>query len=126
MSFYAIGNLPITSTQALAANPTTGTLLAEIEGLQEQVYEARIIAGGSTLAELWIEQCLSTGLGSTALRTSAVAGHLGRRVVFTPTQQSAQFIVRFRAETSDRIRARVGAGISAGSYAVMIQLEPMT
>ncbi len=125
--FYGSGNPPITSTQGEATNPTTSALLAEVTGLGGEAngagkcYVARVIVGCSTLASVWLEQCLSSGLGSTALQEGGA--FLGRRILYG-TIQSAQYVVRFRAAPGDRIRLRPAAGIS-GTVAATIQVEAM-
>ena len=123
--FYASGNPPITSTQGEATNPTTSVLLAEVTGLGGEtkgagtLYEARVLVGASTLATFWVEQCLSTGLGSTALQEGGA--FLGRRVLYG-TIQSAQYMLRFRAVSGDRLRVRVGTGLT-GVAAATLQVE---
>jgi hypothetical protein len=123
--FYAPGNPPITSTQGEATNPTTSALLAEVTGLGGEtkgggtLYEARVLLGASTLATFWVEQCQSTGLGSTALREGGA--YLGRRILYG-TIQSAQYMVRFRAEPGDRLRVRLQAAVT-GTAAATLQLE---
>jgi hypothetical protein len=123
--FYGPGNPPQTSTQAEVTNPSTSDLLAEVQGLGGEangagaLYEARVIVGASTLATFWVEQCLSSGLGSTALQTGGA--NLGRRVVYG-TIQSAQYMVRFRAASGDRLRVRLAAALT-GVAAATIQVE---
>ena len=124
--FYTHGNPPLQSTQAQATNPTTSVLLAEVQGLggesngNGQLYEARVIIGCSTTTqEFWLEQCLSSGLGSTALSTNAHA--LGRLVLYG-TVQSAQYMVRFRGTSGDRLRIRLGAALT-GTAAAKLQVE---
>lgn len=125
--FYASGNPPITSTQGEATNPTTSALLAEVTGLGGEskgagtLYEARVIVGCSTLATFWLEQCVSSGLGSSALQEGGA--FLGRRILYG-TIQSAQYMVRFRAASGDRLRLRAAATI-AGTVAATIQVEAM-
>ena len=123
--FYKHGNPPLNSTQAQATNPTTSVLLAEVVLAGEtnsdaQLYEARVIIGCSTTTqEFWVEQCLSTGLGSTALRTGAY--ELGRMVLYG-TVQSAQYMVRFKGTAGDRVRVRLSAALT-GTAAAKVQVE---
>jgi hypothetical protein len=123
--FYGASNPPITSTQGEATNPTTSVLLAELTGLGGELngagslYEARLLMGASTLATFWVEQCHSTGLGSTALREGDA--YLGRRVLYG-TIQSAQYVLRFRALSGDRLRVRLQAAIT-GTAAATLQVE---
>jgi hypothetical protein len=120
------GNPPRTSTQAEATNPTTSVLLAEIQDLggptngNGVLYDARVLVGASTLATVWLEQCLSSGLGSTALRSTTA--ELGRRVLYVQVNQTAQYLVRFRATSGDRLRVRLGGGIT-GTAAATLQVE---
>ncbi len=125
--FYGDGVQIITSTQALVNNPSTASILAEVQGLAAQNYEARVICGASTLAAFWVEQCLSTGLGSTALQASK-SQHLGRRTIFATVNQSAQYMFRFKAEANDlsRVRVRRDGSTWTGDAACTLQLEPMT
>lgn len=120
--FYSIGDQTVTSTQATVANPTTATLIAEIQGLKSQNYEARVIVGCSTLAVFWLEQAQSSVL-ATALRDGA--NYLGRRVLRATTGQSAQYMVRFKAEANDIIRLRVGGSTFTADADCTIQLEPL-
>ena len=123
--FYGAGNPPITSTQGEQTNPTTSALLAEVTGLGGEtngngtLYEARVIVGASTLATFWVEQCLSSGLGSSALQGGGA--FLGRRVLYG-TIQSAQYMVRFRAASGDRLRVRLGTALT-GVAAATLQVE---
>lgn len=126
--FYAPGNPPVTSTQGEATNPTSTVLLAQVTGLGGEgnsggkLYEARVIVGASTTAQtFYVEQCLSTGLGSTALRTGGA--YLGQRVIYG-TVQSAQYMVRFRAEAGDLVRVRLSTSLT-GTAAATLQVEAL-
>lgn len=130
--FYSFGNIPLVSTQGEATNPTSTVLLAEITGLGPssvtpgfELYEGRVIVGASTLAVALVEHCLSSGLGSSALRSSGSAGELGQRVIYTPVMQSGQYMIRLRAFTGDRLRVRLSTTIT-GTAAATIILEPLT
>ena len=122
--FYGVGNQPLTSTQGIVNNPSTASILAEVQGLKALNYEARIVCGASTLATFWVEQVNSSALSAT-VRDSA--GHLGRRTLFATVNQSAQYMLRFRAETDDivRITIRRDGSTWTGDAACMLQLEPM-
>jgi len=128
MSFYAPGNPPRTSTQAAATNPSTAVLLAEILNLGGEanrgpvLHEARIVIGCSTSSQYWVEQCLSSGLGSTALSTCG--GALGRVHIFATVNQSAQYVLRFVGTSGDRLRVRPAVAIT-GDAAVTLQVEVM-
>ena len=129
MAFFAPGNPPRTSTQGTFTNPSTSDILAEITGLggennrPDVLYEARVIIGTSTLAAVLIEHCLSSGLGSTALQTDGTKGQMGSRLVFTQPL-SAQYVLRFRGTTGDRVRVRAAAAIT-GTAAATLQIEAL-
>jgi hypothetical protein len=122
--FYAIGDQVLTSTQGTQSNPTTATLIAQVSGLASQNYEARILCGCSTLAVFHLEQCLSTGLGSTALREGG--GYLGRRVLRATVGQTGQYVLRFKGESGDLVRLRVGGSTFTADADATIQLEPLS
>lgn len=125
--FFRHGNQPLTSTLASATNPSTTTLVAEVTGLGGNAganYDVRVTVGASTLATWWLEQCQSTALSTTALRQDVNAGQIGRRVIYTATGQSAQYVYRLRAVPGDLVRVRVGAAITAEAAATL-QLEPV-
>jgi hypothetical protein len=118
--FYGYGNQPITSTQTEQTNPSTATILAELSSLGTKNYEARILIGGSTTATYLLEQCLSSGLGSTALREGNQ--FLGQRTFYGVTQ-TAQYVLRFQGVAGDRIRVRCSGFTGVGS--ATIQIEPL-
>ena|SRR3990167_4388659 len=125
MAFYDWGNVPVNSTQDVASNPTTGVLIAEIVSSQfggnlaarAGSYRVTWIVGASTLASFRLEHCLSSGLGSTALRD--------RTVVWTALNQSAQYVANYRIEPGDRLRVRADPALAAASAAAKIQAEPL-
>lgn len=124
MSFFTPGTPAIASTQGLTTNPSTSSIVAEIDSTQlalvkrgGQNFQVTWIAGGSTIVTWQFEQCLSTGLDmSTA----------GRDLTFalTPTGQSGQYITKLRLEPGDRLRARVQTGLTA-VVAAKIFAEPI-
>lgn len=122
--FYGIGNQLLTSTQALVNNPSTGSILAEVQGLKSHNYEARVICGASTLATFWVEQVDSSALTANV---RAGANHLGRRTLFATVNQSAQYMFRFKAEENDivRITLRRDGSTFTGDAACALQLEPL-
>jgi len=128
MAFYGYGNPPRTSTQAAATNPSTAVILAEVLALGGELnrgpvlHEARIIIGCSTASQYWVEQCLSSGLGSTALSTSA--GALGRVHLFATVNQSAQYVLQFVGVSGDRLRVRPAVAVT-GDAAVTLQVQVM-
>lgn len=118
--------IPVISTQSTAVNATTSTLLAEISSLANIAYRLHVALGASTVGSFQIEQVLSTGLGDTALQTDGGIGHLGRMTVYTPADQTAEYVLHFKAETADRIRVRPAAAFAGGEEAsAKISLEPL-
>lgn len=114
------GNPPRLSTDAsLQSNPSSGTVLAEIANLEDSQYEVRYIMGASTNCIWRLQQCLSSGLGSTAV--------VEETAVFTPANQSGEYILnyprlrggiystdaRFRIVASTAITAQIGVKITA-------------
>lgn len=111
------GNPPIQSTQAAASNPSTSTLLAELSSLAEGLYEVRWCVGASTGALFRLEHALSTSLASTGIRDQTM--------VFTGSNQSAEYVFGYRVETGDRLRVLVNSSFT-GSVAAKISAEIFT
>lgn len=135
MALYEWGGPAVSSTGAgTAANPSTATLVAEIDSTQLRVLTGSSVAGGvgahgvpvrltailggSTICDWRIEQVLSTGLDmSTAGRLSVP--------LLTPTGQSGQYVVSLMLEAGDRIRARLNSSIT-GTANAFLQVDPLT
>ena len=117
MSWRNWGNPPLHSTAGLTADPSTTTLVAEITGLVNGNYETRFVVGASTAGVWVLEHALSSGLGSTALRKVT---H-----VFTGSNQSAEFVLTYNAEASDRFRVRMASTFTGNAHA-SIQAELLT
>lgn len=81
------------------------------------MHQVTWILGCSTNAVWQIEQALSTGLGSTAVRDVSF--------IQTPANQSGQYILTYKLENGDRLRARLQTGIT-GFATAKISAEPMT
>lgn len=126
------GNQPIWSTGVgRASNPSTTTLVAEIDSTQLQtitgssiagagrsvVCRVTAIVGASTLADWTVEQALSTGLGSTAVRQLVP--------ILTPSGQSGQYVFGAVVEPGDRIRARLNSSFTGNANA-FLQVEPLS
>ena len=117
MRFFTSGNPPVWSTYATATSPSTTTIVAELDssnflstrGGQFAVYA---YLGASTNATWWVEQCLSTGLGSTAIRQRVVLG--------TASFQHSQFVLKFDLESGDRVRVRVGSTFTGAADATLM------
>jgi hypothetical protein len=127
MSFFGTGNRTVNSTTlGLTSNPTTATLLAEIDCNSTM---ATVRRGGEPWQVSWIvgstgaqvtfqlEQCLSTGLDmSTAGRDQTV--------VMVSSGQSAEFVTKHNVESGDRFRVRVNSSFT-GAAAAKIIAEPL-
>lgn len=112
------GNPPIFSTTvASGTDPSTSALTAELQGLADALYEVRYFVGASTGAIWRLEHALSTGLGSTGIRQQTI--------VFTGSNQSAEFVLTHKAESGDIFRI-VPSSSFTGSYACKIQAEILT
>lgn len=133
MAWRDSGNAPINSTggysgstghNGLLTNPSTSDIIAEIDSTQFAnvtprggVYLVTMELGASTLATWQIEQCLSTGLGSTAVRDLTF--------IQTPSGQSGQYQLTYKIEQGDRVRARLQSGIT-GVATAKLSAEPLT
>lgn len=128
MSFFATGNRSINSTTlGVTSNPTTGTLLAEIDCNSSMATVRRggepwqvswIIGTQTTLATFLLEQTSSTGLDiSTSGRDQTVA--------MVSSGQSAQFVTKHNVEPGDRFRVRVQSSFTGGAAAKIIA-EPLS
>ena len=127
MSFFATGNRTINSTGVgdVTSNPTTGTLIAEID-CNDTLAHVRsggepwqavwIVGTQTTLATFRLEQTLSTGLGSSAIRDLTL--------VMVSSGQSAQFVTKHSVEPGDRFRIRVNSSFT-GAVAGKIIGEPL-
>jgi hypothetical protein len=106
MSFFLPGVVPINSTFAPAANPSTATLLAELDSSNFQlgtgavvprIYSVFAYLGGSTGGYWVVESATSTALNAS----------VDRFFVRTASGQTSQFVFKFRLTAStDRIRVR--------------------
>jgi hypothetical protein len=125
MAFHDWGNLPVKSTDVSVANPDTATLVAELTPAQLAAvstranvpYRVNWRVGASTGAIFLLEVATSTGLGSTAIRESCM--------VFTGSNQTAQYLDHYRVQPGDRLRVRVGSSFT-GTAAAQISAEPLT
>ena len=109
MAWRDWSNPPVQSTQALATDPSTATLIAEVQSLENKLYEVRWCVGASTAAIFRLDHALSSGLGSTGARD--------RTVVFTGSNQSAEYVFAYRAESGDRFRVTVESSFSGSVFA---------
>ena len=104
MAWRDWGNPPKQSTETSTTGQSTSALLASLSSLAAGIYEARWVVGASTNATFVFEQALSTGLGSTALRE--------QMTVFTPPNQSGQYMVTYDIEEGDILRARITSTVA--------------
>ena len=121
MSFFLTGNQPINSTQGTAADPSTATLIAELDSSNFGTQSTRTIqvqahfyVGASTSALWWIEHATSTGLGSSAITD--------RLIVRTASGQHSQFAKRYLIGFGERLRIHVGSSFT-GDADAKIQVE---
>ena len=127
MSWYDWGNPPIhsTATAQPVSNPSTGTLLNEIDSTQlgtaffaagqTRVYRTTWIVGGDTNLTVQLEAANSTALGAS---TNVV-------MVKTPTAQSGQFVFNMALGKDDRLRARLNSTATT-VVTCYIQAEALT
>lgn len=125
MAWRDWGSTPINSTgSGIVNNPSTSDLIAEIDSTQlgsvlaaGSLFQVSYLLGGSTTVVWSVEQCSSTGLGSTAVRDLTN--------ICTPANQTGQYILTYKLEKGDRIRARVQSAFT-GYATAKISAEPMT
>lgn len=124
MAIRDVGNPAFGSTTAYpAANPSSGTLLAEVKNLQDVQYEVRYLVGADTLGIWRLQQCLSSGLGSTAV--------VDETVVFTGAGLSAEYVLNYDRlqstsySTNARFRIMLSTAFT-GNYAAKVTAEPLT
>ena len=131
MSWFDWGDKPITSGLSTAvSNPSTSTLIDEVDstllhaGLYggastnlQRTCQVTWILGASTNAVWRCEQCLSTGLASTAIRDTVF--------IQTPTAQSGQYVWHMNLTAGDRLRARVNSTFTGVATAAII-VVPLT
>lgn len=126
MAFHGPGNVPLKSAAALSSDPSTATLVAEIDSTQIATmvpagrrgipFRVNWRVGASTSAIFVLEQALSTGLGSTAIRDSCP--------VFTGSNLTSQFVDHYMVEPGDRFRVRVASSFT-GTVSAQISAEPL-
>lgn len=129
MSFFTVGTPSIGSTQAPATNPSTSTLIAEIDStsLHNGVikngggnFQVTWIVGGSTIVSWQLEAATST-----ALNAGVATDACPQFWPVTPVNQTAQYVTKMRLERGYRLRARTQASISAGIANASILAEPL-
>src|SRR6185503_3667262 len=123
MSVRNVGNPPLFSTTAAtASNPDTAALVAELilstaSKVDADNYEVRYTIGASTGGVWRLEHAISSGLGSTAITQQIV--------VFTGSNQSAEYVYTHRAAPGDRFRIVPLSSMTA-TAAGKIQAEAIT
>ena len=134
MSARNYGNVPLFSTTAATqTDPSTATLVAELvlpvtgSSLYASQWEVRYTVGASTGAIWRLECCLSTGLGSTAIRLTDndSSNAFQRAVVFTGSNQTSEFVFTHKAYPGDRFRV-VPLSSLTGTAAATIEAEALT
>ena len=124
MAYFESGNVPVVSTGAgIVSDPSTATLIAQIDSTQlagilpaGQPFQITAIVGADTNAVWRVEQCLSTGLGSTAIRDFVP--------IMTPTQMSGQYTWKWKLEVGDRVRLRVNSTFTGNTVSKLLA-EPL-
>lgn len=124
------GSVPINSSGGTTAgswgietNPSTTTLIAEVDSTQlatvlqgGSVYQVSWLVGASTNVIWQLEQAASTDLTIAPRDLTYVQ---------TPSGQTGQYILSYKLQKGDRLRARLNAGIT-GVATCKISAEPMT
>ena len=118
MAWHDWGNPTVASTQTSTTGQSTTALLAAISSasISGGIWSVRWVVGGSTNATWELEHALSTGLGSTAIRDVMT--------VFTPPNQSAEYVRTYVCETGDIFRAMITSTVAI--VAAKIEAEKLT
>ena len=124
--WYDWGNQPVWSTTTPQANPSTSTLLAELDSTQlgtknfiagqSQGFRVTWIIGGDTVCAWQLEQC-----ASTALNAGTVTFYPR-----TPVNQHSQFVTTHVLELNHRLRARLASSNAGAAVHASIMAEPLT
>lgn len=131
MAWRDWGSTPIQSRNGggstgfgIETNPSSATLIAEIDSTQlanvlsgGSLHQVTWLLGASTNATWMLEQAKSTSLSTSAIRD--------RSYVLTPSNQTGQYVMTYKLEKGDRLRARIDGGI-AGIATAKISAEPLT
>lgn len=124
MAFFLTGSRPINSTEGPSNNPSTTTIIAELNSSQfapnpkqlTRVYGMNFWLGGSTGGYWAIEQATSTAISSAVI----VDAFYPR----TASGQTSQFVRKFTMGPTDRIRCRLVSSATA-LYEASIQAEEL-
>jgi hypothetical protein len=126
MADFGPGNRSFHSTTlGVTTNPTTSALIAAIDST---VVDGFVPAGARPVLATWLlgastnvtwalEQALSTGLDMSTAGRSQV-------VVFTASNQTAQYVTRHVVEPGDQFRCRVLSTFTGNAGAKII-IEPL-
>lgn len=131
MSFFGWGNPALrsgdTGSFGLATNPTTATILAEIDF---NGTNATILAGGRQFGVTWIVGTLTTNavfrleqVQSTALDLAESTVYRDQITVPVSSAASAQYFTKHTIHRGDRLRVRLNS--STPNAAAWISAEPM-
>lgn len=125
MSFFLPGVIPINSTFASVSDPSTATLLAELDSTnfqvqtstpKERMYAVYAYLGGSTGGAWVVESATSTALNAS----------VDRFFVRTASGQTSQFVMKFRLTAqTDRIRVR-HTSTATGSFEAKLSAEEIS
>jgi len=137
VAFYTFGSVTVASTQGVASNPSTSTLIAEIDSttLADRILQN----GGQNCQVTWIPGYASTAgifwqceaATSTALNAGVNTDQCPMFSFLTAGStggsngQSAQFVTKMRLERGMRLRARLQTAVNAGSASCTILCEPL-
>ena len=136
MSFFGWGPNSVESSQlGLVTNPTTATLLAEVDLNSSMVH---VKAGGQTFGVTWIlsvpttvatflcDHALSTGVASTGIRNQIAAPLSSNQTIQLFTKHHVQSTQQTTAAAGqgDRFRVRLASSFT-GSAGAKIIVEPL-
>lgn len=124
------GSVPVNSRGGastgfgIETNPSSATLIAEIDStalrriVQTGAVQVTWMLGCSTNAIWVVEQATSTNLASTS-------NIVDRAYIQTPANQTGQYILTYKVNQGDRLRARLDSAIT-GVATCKISAEPLT
>ncbi len=114
MAVRDYGCPPIVATTGIQTNPTVATVMADIGASPTGgLYELRIVLGASVAATWEIQH-----------RNAANSANIAPApyVVYTPANQSGEYVLTLNLAPSERVRVMMNAGIT-GTAAASIQAE---
>ena len=115
MAIRAMDNVPVLDASAKLTDPAQDAVVADSGAVATKgLYEVRFILGASAAATMKLQR-----------RNAANSGNVGDiPIVFVPAGASAEFILNYSLDASERVRAVMEAALT-GDAAGAIQIEAL-